>query len=116
MADQRFYSNPSYEVGLGARAASLQGSVDTEAPPTTLTEPIVPVNKALPPDPNVVWWDGDDDAMNPKNWSQFRKWMTVSIVSAISFITQVYRHDSAWIQLMVLGLLHLQCSHQACLN
>jgi hypothetical protein len=36
---------------------------------------------------NEVWWDGDDDPQNPMNWSSFRKWGAISVVSAITFLT-----------------------------
>ncbi|KAF2500550.1 MFS general substrate transporter [Lophium mytilinum] len=39
------------------------------------------------PDPNVVFWDGPDDPENPLNWSFFKKWGTVGIVSALTFLT-----------------------------
>ena len=47
---------------------------------------------APPPDANAapsneVWWDGDDDPENPMNWSPFRKWGTVALVSALTFLT-----------------------------
>ncbi len=32
-------------------------------------------------DPNVVTWDGPDDPANPRNWSQRRKMLNVSLVS-----------------------------------
>lgn len=38
-------------------------------------------------DPNVVWWDGPDDPQNPINWSYTKKWGTVCLVSAITFLT-----------------------------
>jgi hypothetical protein len=36
---------------------------------------------------NQVWWDGDDDPENPMNWSPFRKWGTVALVSGLTFLT-----------------------------
>jgi hypothetical protein len=38
-------------------------------------------------DPNTVFWDGADDPENPLNWTSFRKWGTVVVVSAITFLT-----------------------------
>jgi hypothetical protein len=40
-----------------------------------------------PEDPNVVWWDGPDDPENPMNWGFYKKWGTVMIVAAITFLT-----------------------------
>ena len=38
-------------------------------------------------DPNIVWWDGDDDPQNPMNWTQKKKYGHVAIISAITFVT-----------------------------
>lgn len=37
--------------------------------------------------PNIVFWDGPDDPQNPMNWPFSKKWGTVLIVSAITFLT-----------------------------
>jgi hypothetical protein len=36
---------------------------------------------------NEVGWDGDDDPNNPMNWPPFQKWLAVSVVSALTFLT-----------------------------
>ena len=41
----------------------------------------------IPVESNEVWWEGDDDPQNPMNWSSFRKWGAISVVSAITFLT-----------------------------
>ncbi|OCL02037.1 multidrug resistance protein [Glonium stellatum] len=38
-------------------------------------------------DPNIVWWDGDNDPENPLNWKSWKKWSNVYIVAVISFVT-----------------------------
>jgi len=38
-------------------------------------------------DPNIVFWDGPDDPQNPMNWRPMKKWGTVTLVSAITFLT-----------------------------
>lgn len=38
-------------------------------------------------DPNIVFWDGPDDPQNPMNWPVKKRWGTVIIVSAITFLT-----------------------------
>lgn len=38
-------------------------------------------------DPNVVTWEGPDDPENPLNWTKVRRWGTVIIVSALTFLT-----------------------------
>jgi hypothetical protein len=35
----------------------------------------------------TVWWDSDDDPQNPMNWSPRRKWLNISILSFITFLT-----------------------------
>lgn len=34
---------------------------------------------------NIIHWDGDDDPQNPMNWSPFRKWLTIGLISVSSF-------------------------------
>jgi hypothetical protein len=36
---------------------------------------------------DVVDWNGDDDPENPQNWSPPRKWVTIALVSSITFVT-----------------------------
>jgi hypothetical protein len=36
---------------------------------------------------NVVWWDGEDDPENPMNWSSFRRWGAIAVVSGVTFLT-----------------------------
>jgi hypothetical protein len=38
-------------------------------------------------DPNIVWWDGPDDPLNPMNFSTWLKALNISLVSAICFVT-----------------------------
>jgi hypothetical protein len=38
-------------------------------------------------DPDIIWWDGPDDPQNPLNWPFKKKWGTVILVSAITFLT-----------------------------
>jgi len=38
-------------------------------------------------DPNIVWWDGDDDPENPLNWGPWKKWNNDYIVAVTSFVT-----------------------------
>jgi len=37
-------------------------------------------------DPNLVDWDGPDDPANPMNWTERKKWTTVTVVSCISWV------------------------------
>ncbi|KAI0188125.1 bicyclomycin resistance protein [Xylaria flabelliformis] len=38
-------------------------------------------------DPNVVWWDGENDPENPYNWTTFRKVLNTGCVSFQTFIS-----------------------------
>lgn len=38
-------------------------------------------------DANLVWWDGEDDAENPMNWSTKKKWSNLGLMSCVTFIT-----------------------------
>ena len=37
-------------------------------------------------DPNIVDWDGPDDSANPYNWTTQRKWATVILITAQTFL------------------------------
>jgi multidrug resistance protein len=38
-------------------------------------------------DPNIISWDGPNDPQNPMNWSDMRKWLSIALVSMITFLT-----------------------------
>ncbi|KAI1271604.1 cycloheximide resistance protein [Xylaria sp. FL0933] len=38
-------------------------------------------------DPNIVWWDGDDDPENPFNWTTWRKVLNCGCISFQTFIS-----------------------------
>ncbi|KAF2007943.1 MFS general substrate transporter [Amniculicola lignicola CBS 123094] len=52
---------------------------------SSLSDDAVPENEEL--DPNIVWWEGPEDPENPMNWAFRKKWGTVILVSAITFLT-----------------------------
>lgn len=56
-------------------------------------EDIGDIKTGEPADPNIVWWDGDDDPANPLNWSAWSKWMNVGMVAMITFIVWGFRHS-----------------------
>ena len=35
--------------------------------------------------PTLVDWDGPEDPQNPMNWTSLRKWITIVLVSAVTF-------------------------------
>ncbi|KAK2810023.1 hypothetical protein FQN49_008565 [Arthroderma sp. PD_2] len=37
--------------------------------------------------PTLVDWDGPDDPANPLNWTSFKKWSIITLVSYITFVT-----------------------------
>lgn len=38
-------------------------------------------------DANIIGWDGEDDTVNPLNWTKRKKWSHVAIVALINFVT-----------------------------
>ncbi|KAE9987066.1 hypothetical protein EG328_003848 [Venturia inaequalis] len=38
-------------------------------------------------DPNIVDWDGEDDPMNPLNWTPKKKWIIVGLLSLMTLVT-----------------------------
>ncbi|KAI1318225.1 general substrate transporter [Xylariaceae sp. FL0255] len=40
-----------------------------------------------PTNPDIVWWNSDDDPANPMNWTPARKWGNVLLLSFLSFLT-----------------------------
>ncbi|QVM10970.1 hypothetical protein D8B26_005621 [Coccidioides posadasii str. Silveira] len=42
--------------------------------------------QTTPEKSNIVDWDGPDDPQNPINWSSVRRWMTITIVSVVTFL------------------------------
>ncbi|KMU82403.1 vitamin B6 transporter bsu1 [Coccidioides immitis H538.4] len=49
----------------------------------------IPAQESLqrtPEKSNIVDWDGPDDPQNPINWSSVRRWMTITIVSVVTFL------------------------------
>lgn len=38
-------------------------------------------------DPELVTWNGEDDPQNPKNWSYYRKWRSMGVVSLYTFFS-----------------------------
>lgn len=38
-------------------------------------------------DPNIVWWNGDDDPENPYNWSRLRRVTICVLISVLTFVT-----------------------------
>ncbi|KAL6858265.1 hypothetical protein ACO1O0_005725 [Amphichorda felina] len=38
-------------------------------------------------DPNIVWWDGENDPENPYNWPTWMKFTNCACISALTFVT-----------------------------
>lgn len=66
-----------------ASSKTAEDVIPSQALPTDT----IPVENNEAPNPNDVFWDGEDDRENPKNWSVVRRWVHVSIVSLLTFIT-----------------------------
>lgn len=63
-----------------------EDALSSQSPPTTDT---ISKENAVAPGPNDVFWDGDDDRSNPKNWSVIRRWSHIVMISLLTFITYV---------------------------
>lgn len=52
-------------------------------------------------DPNIVFWDGDDDPQNPYNWPTWVKVFNCVLISALTFVTPLasckYTHKSVYL-------------------
>ncbi|MCJ1441759.1 MAG: hypothetical protein MMC23_002251 [Stictis urceolatum] len=57
--------------------------------PTTSPRDIEKSSAQPPPpsDPNIVDWDGPDDPLKAVNWPRPRKWLIVSVLSFLTFVT-----------------------------
>ena len=62
-----------------AASVRLAGSEEGQA------QPIVSMEKTG--DPNLVTWEGTDDPLDPKNWSNKRRWSVTLTMSAIGFMS-----------------------------
>ncbi|KAJ5358646.1 MFS general substrate transporter [Penicillium cataractarum] len=49
----------------------------------------IPVERDETQNPNDVFWDGDDDRSNPKNWTVVYRWSHIVIISLVTFITSL---------------------------
>lgn len=43
--------------------------------------------QAVEQDPNIVWWDGDNDPENPMNWTAKKKWSNLALLSIMTLVT-----------------------------
>lgn len=50
-------------------------------------QPDMTVTAVEPSDPNVVFWEGEDDPENPMNWTNKAKWSSIAMLSIITLIT-----------------------------
>ncbi|CZT45452.1 related to multidrug resistant protein [Rhynchosporium secalis] len=66
----------------------IEDQRDVEAGPT-LEKSRTTKSRRSAQDPNLVAWDGPEDANNPKNWRRGRKWAATLIVSSFTFISPV---------------------------
>lgn len=41
-------------------------------------------------DPNIVDWNGPDDAENPQNWSILMRWSHIILVATLGLVTYGY--------------------------
>lgn len=75
------------EMGVGVEKDMEKDLEKNELSAESLSTVEMNEDTSEPPDPNIVWWDGPTDPQNPMNWSWTKKWGTIMIVSAITFLT-----------------------------
>ena len=80
------------EVGKSDSPTVDTNETIQNTPPSTSNEEDVTKEAAKEPiDPFEVWWDepADQDPANPMNWPMSRKWASIAVLSAITFLTFV---------------------------
>jgi hypothetical protein len=65
--------------------ATMEKDVEKGADAGSMTSTDAPEEPA--PDPNVVDFDGPNDMENPLNWTFWKKWGMIMLISAITFLT-----------------------------
>ncbi len=80
--------------------APRRSEQDTQSPdPTSVSIPINTENRKPSPDLAVaaessqydVFWDGDNDPKNPRNWGLVFKWAHIILLSFLTFVVYVAR-------------------------
>ena len=74
---------------LSVAQQSAQLSIDVE----NAAGNVPPEARASDQD-NIVDWDGPQDPQNPQNWTSTRKWIIITLVSAITFNQYAFRPTS----------------------
>jgi hypothetical protein len=69
------------------QASTLPTDVEKGNPDAQTRDEEVDVRNGEEEDANIVFWDGPNDPENPMNWSPMKRWGTVAIVSALTFLT-----------------------------
>ena len=69
-----------------SETTSLDGS-HIQHGEASIEKPHLTSNTGEQVDPNIVFWDGDDDPANPLNWSTGLKWGNIAVLSAMTFLT-----------------------------
>ncbi|KAL1864095.1 hypothetical protein Daus18300_007875 [Diaporthe australafricana] len=70
-----------------SNASHQNGTSDLEKGVTPEDKDAQAVTAEGESDPNIVWWDGPDDPENPMNWPSWRKVLTCTIISFLTFVT-----------------------------
>jgi len=77
------------EMGVGVEKGMEKDLEKNELSAESLSTAETNEDTSEPPDPNIIWWDSPTDHQNPMNWSWTKKWGTIMIVSAITFLTPI---------------------------
>ncbi|VDC03823.1 unnamed protein product [Peniophora sp. CBMAI 1063] len=74
------------DVAPSMKSKEVDNSDAGSLPATTIGLPPGATRKG---DTLIIDWDGPEDPGNPKNWTQFKKWRSMIIVSSFTFISPV---------------------------
>lgn len=64
--------------------ADYKGEIPQPELPTVASSPVTSVREN---DEDEVWWDGPDDPENPLNWTSAQRWVSIWMVSFMTFLT-----------------------------
>ncbi|KAI9824357.1 MAG: hypothetical protein M1826_007379 [Phylliscum demangeonii] len=90
-ADGEVEAEAESQSSSSGREVDVEKEAEAERAPDRPSNPRLTKapSRASVQDPNLVTWDGADDACNPKNWTAHKKWAATLVVSSFTFISPV---------------------------
>jgi multidrug resistance protein len=82
-SDQTPPRNPDTQI----RSSIPDDEADLEKGDLSTTKAVSPTVEVVTDDPNVVDWDGPDDPEKPINWTAFKKWKNIFVISSLTLLT-----------------------------